>query len=329
MQFVPLAHLTGFAPNRVDLTAHLPWLYVITARRARIVYIGETFDQGGLIVRLGSHLGSFQQSSLRKRVAEITGISVLRPPFLIVAARLPFADDDAGYDASSKKVRLACEALLHELVGREFISNDEKWTIVSTSQSNPLVDNESIKKSCRSIYNCFETSISFLQPLTTITPFHLVLLDSPKILDETAEADIGDLIEQIEMRVFHWLLGELKREHGDRWWSEGIPVNVRIECQSRREKEAASETLPTEAYLTLIDLRPIAQKNWQICRLPFERIAEAQGKERGTKWIKELNELRKLWAHPIKRYFIPLDMARRSKIRMIHERVCKNLSEAD
>lgn len=331
MQFVPVAHLTGFAPKRVQLTARLPWLYVIAAQRARVVYVGETYDQGGLVVRLGSHLGSFQQSTFRRRVAEITGVSILRPPFLVVAARLPFADEDAGYDAGSKKIRLACEAMLHELIVKHFISisKGRSWTIVSTAQSNSLVDNEFIQSSCRSIYNWFESSFSFLQTLMSVTPFHLVLLDSSKDTEEGEEADIGDLIEQSEMRLFHWLLGGLKREHGDRWWSEGIPESVRIECQRRREQEAASEVLQIEAFLALIDLRPIAQKNWQICRAPFERIAEAQGKERATEWIVELNEIRKLWAHPIKRYFSPLDVTHRLKVRKIHERVRQFLTETN
>lgn len=328
MQFAPIAHLTGSAPRRVDLTTRLPWLYLIAAHRAGIIYVGETYDQGGLIVRLGSHFGSFPQSTLRKKVSEIKGISVLRPPFLVVAARLPFADDDAGYDAGSKKVRLACEALVQELVGKHFLTKGHKWTIVSETRPNSLIENKQIHTSCRSIYDCFENAFGFLENLSGFEPFNLILLDSPRLVENEQESDIGELIEQTEMLVFQWLLDKVKQAHGDMWWSDGIPETVRIECQKRREQEAASETLPKEAYLTLIDFRAIAQKNWDSCQHAFERIAEAQGKNRATEWIMELNDLRKLWAHPIKRYFVPLDAARVSRLRKIHERVCASLPEA-
>ena len=121
MDYHPVAQLTALVAKTIDLTARLPWLYLIAAARHKAIYVGETFDTTGLASRLASHFGSFDQSTFKQRALEVLRTSRIKPPFLIVAARLPAPDDqNVRFEGSSKIVRLNLEASLHEKLGRVF-----------------------------------------------------------------------------------------------------------------------------------------------------------------------------------------------------------------
>ena len=177
--------------------------------------------------------------------------------------------------------------------------------IISSSHITKLVKNADMEMACESIASCFDTTLDFLSDLTAASPFHLVTLGRRREI--LGDADIGELLNQIEVMLYDWLLRELKGKFGDKWWVEGVPVTSRKQCSSRVEEEGKGN--PPEAYLTFIDLRDIIRSNWDIFGPTIEKIVEAYGKERATKWLVELNEMRKIWAHPIKQRFqsLPAD----------------------
>jgi hypothetical protein len=322
MEFTTVAHFSGLVTHRLDLTVQFPWVYIIIAPKAKVVYIGETYDQAGLIVRLGRHFGRYQESELRK-CASKHGILKLHPPFIVIAARLPFGEDSSESDASSKQIRLFYEGILHQYIASRFTGKKAGWFIISTSTYDGA-EPESIKKSCESIYSCFESTFSFLESLTEPSPLHLVLLDKKerKEHDITIE-DIGRLIERTELQLFNWIIDLLKREYAeesDSWWIKGLPKNIRQQCQTRKEDEGISG-MPPEAYLTLIDFKDIVAHNWKLCSSIIESIAGHQGKDKGTKWIVELNEMRKLWAHPIKQKFLPIPRLKIDEIKKICQKI--------
>ncbi|GEM_PF-5458109 len=325
MEFATVAHFSGLVTHRLDLTVQFPWVYIIIAPKAKVIYIGETYDQAGLVVRLGRHFGRYQESELRK-CASKHGILKLHPPFIVIAARLPFGEDTSEPDASSKQIRLFYEGILHQYIASRFTGKRAGWSVISNSASDGT-EPESIKKSCESIYSCFENTFKFLESLTEPSPFHLVLLDQKEWKDEEATIeDIGRLIERTELQLFTWLIDLLKQnyiENSDSWWIEGIPKTIRQQCQNRKEDEGISG-IPPEAYLTLIDFRDIVRNNWQLCNDTIEPIAGQQGKDKATKWIVELNEMRKLWAHPIKQKYLSVPQLRIDEIR----RICKKIDTA-
>ncbi len=104
-------------------------------------------------------------------------------------------------------------------------------------------------------------------------------------------ADASALVQEIERGLGTFIRRELERPPAEGW--SGVPQNVRKEAASRREEDA--NPLDPWHYLQLIDYRTIIQKNWQLFR---DRLAmENQGKEDGTKWLVELNEIRKACFH--------------------------------
>src|SRR6266511_186982 len=156
MRYIPVAHFNGLGGRTVDLTSKLPWLYIIAAPRARVIYIGETNDEGGLVVRLGAQFGPYPGSSLRKSTAAITGKTTLKAPFVVIAARLPFASDDAPFNGDSKQSRLVCEGVLHQLVAQHFLARMPGWTIVSSFGHNVTLETPEMRTACEQIYNCYE-----------------------------------------------------------------------------------------------------------------------------------------------------------------------------
>ena len=301
MHFVPDSHFSGNVSRPIDLTEHIPWLYLIACIESRLVYVGETYNQGGLIVRLSSHFGPYRRSTLRQAAARNAGAAYLRSPFIVVAAKLPTNDPDVRFDASSKKVRLLCEALAHTHAAR-FASERRGWTVISTAQVREVSENHDITESCKSIASCFSSTVNFLKELTSSSPFHLVTLSRSR--DMPPDSDVGALLNRIEIILYEWLLEGLKRKYGSDWWVNGVPKSSRVQCAQRVEDEG--KQLPPEAYLTFIDLRDIIQHNWDVFGSDMEKMTNLNGKRPATAWLVELNEMRKTWAHPIKQRFEPI-----------------------
>ncbi len=302
MRYVAKAHFHGTAARPVDLTAQHPWVYIIACPRDRIVYVGETYDAGGLVVRLSTHFGPFRRSTVRQAAFRHAGISVLKSPFIVVAAQLPVDDADISFDGSSKTVRRLIEARVQEEAAR-FAQSRIGWAVVSTAQPARERDNPDIGSASDSIAKCFIDAYGFLEGVTPTSPFHLVILVPDA--GEHGDLDPGELVNKIEVILFDKIVKALETTHGDDWWS-AVPENIRVECATKmeRERESAGQDIPAHAYLTFIDLRTIIEKNWSTFGSLMENISGRQGKRPATSWMVEVNEFRNRWAHPIKQRFV-------------------------
>ena len=318
MQFFVDGHFSGQASRSVNFLEHVPWVYIVTCLSDRVIYIGETYDRGGLIVRLSTHFGPQPRSTLRKQASIVAGIPALRGPYIVVAARLPTNDTSVRYDGSNMHVRRLIESILHERLA-QYVSRRRGWVIVSNMQSSRAIENGDITTSCDSIAGSFEHAVEFLQTLAESSPVHLVTLSVS--FEAEVDVDANELIIRIEVLLFEWLIERLKGEYGvDDWWMRGVPVAARTQCATRREQEGRSGT-PIEAFLTLIDLRDVVRSNWQLFGQAMQSMTGEHGKDRSTSWIVEVNEVRKLWAHPIKQRFLPISQEQRQTIRSLVEKL--------
>ena len=323
MKFGPVAHFSGVNLAGVSLVERMPWLYIVVCFGSKIVYVGETNEGGGLVGRLSKHFGPFVNSTLRQRAQEVASLGFIRGPFLTIAAPLPTDEEGLGLDASSKQVRLAFETQVHEKLGKRFIPDHGDWTIVSTPQSSKINETPELIDLADSVFDCYDSSFRVFETLSSeATPYQLILLD--RVKSSTAEREtreIGELITDIEQRLFQWILGKLKVKYGDKWWVEGVPQPIRVECAKRREEELAETDLPLEAYLDLIDARAVLRSNWGLLGSELTRLSGEQSKDKATKWIVDLNSARKIWAHPVKRLFCDIDKVKEQQVRYLHQRV--------
>lgn len=316
MHFAPIGHFSGDVSQAVDLATQLPWLYVIACPNSRLLYVGETYAQGGVIGRLANQFGLHQQSTLRRAAARITGISSLEPPYIVIAAELPCDDDEVRFDASSKHVRHLCESIMHRHVA-EWASRKGGWVVVSSSQAKAASETEDIVEACRAISSCFETTMDFLLGLTLTTRFHFVVVSRQR--NSTPTLDIGDILKQTEVILFEWIVRSLQKAFGSDWWTRGVPLKTREECRIRAEREG--QRIEPEAYFNFIDLREIVQFKWDLFNSSMEKISKRRGKRPATEWLVELNEVRNIWAHPIKQKFRPVSADQRDRIGLYLERV--------
>jgi DGQHR domain-containing protein len=115
-----------------------------------------------------------------------------------------------------------------------------------------------------------------------------------------------EVIKSIEQILQTTILGELKNEFGSNvedWWFSGVPKGVRKKVDDRINEESGKSGGREENF-DLIDYREIISTNWSM----FEAtLARGKGsKENRTKWLVEVNELRKRVMHASKGQSLPI-----------------------
>jgi hypothetical protein len=321
MEFAPVVHVSAVSARRVSVGGRLPWLYAIIASAERAIYIGETFDQAGLVTRLLSHFGPYSNSTLKQRAAAVLRRADLKPPILIFAARLPMHQENFKVEGSSRQVRLLLEGLLHQMIVESYLPKNPGWALLSSPTGVRLTETKEILATAQEIYHSLTMTLDFLWNLQDSSQFHLVIVDPSRPIEKDTRLGLHELVEECEIAIFTFLRKCLETQYGEDWWTEGVPANIRMKCAQRQEEEGASQLYPKEAFLTLIELRDIATKNWSLVGNVIETIGDGQGKERGTAWLLELNDVRKLLAHPLKRLHGVIQEEKKQRIYDIHKRI--------
>ena len=107
-------------------------------------------------------------------------------------------------------------------------------------------------------------------------------------------------VTRIQRKLFDYVVGTLKKHYGTEnkaWWIKGIPVKIRKECTPRWE--AIDRKGDEESQLYLINYVDICKHNWDL----FKDVISFGAKDKdnkgvNTKWIRDLNEIRNITAHP-------------------------------
>lgn len=125
-------------------------------------------------------------------------------------------------------------------------------------------------------------------------------------------------IKVIEQILQVTVLSELKSEFGpneEDWWFSGVPKGVRKKVDDRINEEAG-KTGGREQNFDLIDYREIIHANWQLYETA---LARGKGsKENRTKWIVEVNDLRKPVMHASKGQSLPISEEQLALLQEIH-----------
>lgn len=107
------------------------------------------------------------------------------------------------------------------------------------------------------------------------------------------------IIDRLEQLLQSIVVQELKQEFaddGDSWWIQGVPKAVRLEVAKRSENDD-NKRGKRESYLDLIDYRSIALSQWQLFQQLLGYGKKTESKDRQTKWLQEINEMRNVVAH--------------------------------
>lgn len=107
------------------------------------------------------------------------------------------------------------------------------------------------------------------------------------------------IIDRLEQLLCNIVIQELKQEFtddGESWWIQGVPKAVRLEVAKRVENDD-NKRGARETYLDLIDYRTIALSQWQLFQQILGHGKKSESKDRQTKWLQEVNEMRNVVAH--------------------------------
>jgi len=104
------------------------------------------------------------------------------------------------------------------------------------------------------------------------------------------------VIDRIEILIKGLVIQELQQEFGDGWWVDGIPQKMRMAISGRSEGDD-NKRGAKEAYFDLLDYRTIAQSHWNMFQPLLGQGRKNENKEKQTKWLVEINEMRNTVAH--------------------------------
>ena len=133
-------------------------------------------------------------------------------------------------------------------------------------------------------------------------------------------------VREIQSKLFFYVIETLQHHYGDNtdnWWIEGVPVNIRTNCSIRWER--ANRQGNTENQLFLLDYIEICHKNWDLFKDVISLDSpNKQNKTVNTKWIKNLNDIRNITAHPERGV---LSKEQVTEINQLHEKVSEYFPE--
>jgi hypothetical protein len=135
---------------------------------------------------------------------------------------------------------------------------------------------------------------------------------SPSGLKEFLESEKAEtttlafqVLSRIEQSLQVTVIAELKHEFGSEesdWWFNGVPIKVRKKIDDRINEEGGKKGGREENF-DLIDYRDVIEANWEL----FEGLfARGKGRDKRTKWLVEINDLRKSVMHASKGTRLPI-----------------------
>ncbi|MCP4366237.1 MAG: hypothetical protein GY800_13205 [Planctomycetes bacterium] len=142
-------------------------------------------------------------------------------------------------------------------------------------------------------------------------------LPEPKILKKTAavvrafwEPDLirqeaYGIIRQIERKIYLYIEHNLKERFGPseaEWWAKGVPKDILVDCQARRESDSDTPRYEASAYITLPQLTKIIRHNWDLFMEDFSKATRKQmSVSKHLEPFKRLIKIRNIVMHPERR----------------------------
>ena len=114
-----------------------------------------------------------------------------------------------------------------------------------------------------------------------------------------ALGDMYEMVRDVELALHDRIRGAFIAAFGEeRWWREGVPANVRAECAAlyEHDPDPAPEAF---AYTTLIHLREILDKRWDVVAPALPREMQSNRKKLMSDLV-TLNRIRNAVMHPVR-----------------------------
>ena len=115
-----------------------------------------------------------------------------------------------------------------------------------------------------------------------------------------ALGDMYEMVRDVELALHERIRDAFVAKFGEEhWWREGVPANVRAECAALYEHDP--DPAPDAfAYTTLIHLREILEKRWDILSAALPKPLQSDRKKLMSDLV-TLNRIRNAVMHPVRR----------------------------
>ena len=141
-------------------------------------------------------------------------------------------------------------------------------------------------------------------------------------LDVEGTKDAANKILELHKKLYEYVVTTLKKHFGsseDEWWVNGIPLKIRIECASLWEEKNRDGEVHSTLYLSHYETICKYGQNWEIFKDVISLDEkDKKNKNKNSKWIWELNNLRQITAHPERG---PLNKIQVSRVNEIYNKV--------
>jgi predicted transcriptional regulator len=113
-----------------------------------------------------------------------------------------------------------------------------------------------------------------------------------------ALGDMYEIIRDIELTLHDAMRRMLYVELGESWWRNGVPEQIRVECQTGLEKDPEPAEEPY-CYTTFIHLREILDKRWEVFSKTLSKKVSSN-KKALLEGLARLNQIRNSVMHPVR-----------------------------
>jgi len=121
--------------------------------------------------------------------------------------------------------------------------------------------------------------------------------ESTGIYNEKARK-LGD---EMQLRVREYIFDKLREKYGikdDRWWAEGVPIDIQIRCSKERILQGEG---PDHKYMLLLDYSAIIKHQKDILLNTFTmKDMKSASNEKKLNWFQQWNKIRQKYSHPEK-----------------------------
>ena len=283
----------------------------------RVAKLIGTLNKGRIVPGpLSTAGGSDYDENLRK------ALSVLSDCFGIFATELPnhwnLGDAKGGYLCTNNGLRAVCHVIkdIGDHIGEEegtdlcMLNADETFEAIEPflqvlvdylkdASAQEIQAFRSIGSSLKAVRDqAYGLEVQINKRISTFRPRGLQKYLESR--DEAGTAEAAGKVTKIHRWLFAYVIETLKDHYGTEdkaWWTSGIPLRIRQKCTN--EWEAKNRKGTEESHLYLIDYKDICISNWSVVKDAISLGArDRENKKANTKWIVELNEVRKITAHP-------------------------------
>jgi len=149
------------------------------------------------------------------------------------------------------------------------------------------------------------------------------------ITDEEAKQADED-VKWIQTVVPQYVIAELKKMYGNKFFEKGVPKATQKACQSKRIEDDPDKQYPVETYLDWIQIKGIVEqkslKSHFAPALSIRLPEEGRQKAIHLMWFDVFNEIRRIPAHPMGRFYKEDDL---EFLKTIKGFLTETLSELD